>query len=111
MSDLNKNQKRMIDDSHFRGDTFLIDLWYPRLDDHTKEIKVGLMDVRAADSIRISYDFGRDGWVIKQASTFEWPADDSPCDSDWQEVAFIQAWAREKPNPACVQTRRATEEH
>ena len=48
----------------------VIDLWYPRLDENVKEIEIGLMDVRAADGILVSYDFERDGWVIKQASTF-----------------------------------------
>jgi gentisate 1,2-dioxygenase len=38
----------------------------------------------------------RDGWAILQASTFEWSADDEVCDPDWQEVAFVQAWGREK---------------
>jgi gentisate 1,2-dioxygenase len=54
------------------------------------------MDVRAADSIRISYDHERDGWKIEQASTFEWEANDTVCDPDWQEVAFVQAWGRER---------------
>jgi hypothetical protein len=54
------------------------------------------MHVRAADDIRIHYDFERDGYVIEQASTFTWSIDDEECDPDWQEVAFIQAWAREK---------------
>ena len=71
---------------------------YPRIDDGRPTVlEVGLMDVRAADPIQISYDFERDGWVIKQASTFSWAADDKTgCDPDWQEVAFVQAWASEK---------------
>lgn len=73
-----------------------VSLWYPRSEGHPKEIDLGLMDVRAADSIRISYDFARDGWVIKQASRFEWPAGDTVMDEDWQEVAFVQAWGREE---------------
>ena len=39
-----------------------------------------------------------DGWKIEQASTFSWSADEKVCDPDWQEVAFIQAWGREKPD-------------
>lgn len=54
------------------------------------------MDLRAADDIRIEYDFGRDGWVIKQAQVFEWEIDDEICDPQWKEVAFIEAWASEK---------------
>ena len=73
-----------------------VQLWYPRSDGNAKEIEIELSDTRAADSIKISYDFDRDGWVIKQASIFSWEADDNVCDPDWQEVAFIKAWARER---------------
>ena len=80
------------------GTEMHIDLWYPNyVDSSVKSLVVGLMDVRAADSIRISYDKARDGWKIEQASTFSWDEDDdTDCDPDWQEVAFVQAWAREK---------------
>ena len=78
------------------GTTREIDLWYPRIEGHPAFVEIGLMDVRAADSIRISYDFERDGWKVEQASTFEWEVDDKVCDPDWQEVAFIQAWGRER---------------
>ena len=77
------------------GDVLKVSLWYPRSSEVNK-IQVGLFDVRAADDIRIKYDYDRDGWVIKQASIFEWEPDDEECDSDWQEVAFIESWAREK---------------
>ena len=58
-------------------------------------IHVGLEDVRASDGIMVSYDFDRDGWVIKQASRFRFSIDDTVCDPDWQEVAFVQSWERE----------------
>ncbi len=69
-----------------------IDLWYPRVGSGAKGVIVGLQDVRAADSIRISYDFDRDGWKVEQASVFSWDVDDEICDDGWQEVAFVQAW-------------------
>ena len=70
---------------------------YPEIYDKNKShIILGMCHTRAADSIRISYDSDRDGWAIEQASTFEWSANDNVCDQDWQEVAFIEAWAREK---------------
>jgi hypothetical protein len=73
----------------------IVELSYPRLDtSHIKGIDIELTDVRAADGIRVSYDFERDGWVIKQASVFDWPIDEGVFDQDWQEVAFVQAWAR-----------------
>ena len=76
--------------------TIYVEMEYPRLEDSkAKCIVVGLSDVRAADDIMIEYDFERDGYVIKQASRFVWDADDKVCDQDWQEVAFVQAWARE----------------
>jgi hypothetical protein len=76
--------------------TIYVSIEYPRNEDSkAKRVNVGLMDVRAADDILIEYDFERDGYVIKQASKFVWDADDPVCDQDWQEVAFVQAWARE----------------
>jgi len=71
------------------------DIEYPR-SGAIQTVEIGLMDVRAADAIRITYDFERDGWSILQASRFEWSATDPVMDSDWQEVAFIKAWAREQ---------------
>ena len=82
-----------------RGDTSTIELWYPR-DGAVKFIEVGLVDVRAADSIRISYDFDRDGYVIEQAGQFVFDTEDAACDPDWQEVAFVEAWARAPRNEA-----------
>lgn len=79
-------------------DTARIDLWYPR-NNPVKYIHVGLMDVRAADGVRISYDFERDGWVIEQAQVFSWDGGDPECDPKWKEVAFIQAWASEVLQP------------
>lgn len=72
-----------------------VELFYPRTSP-CDTIQIGLSDVRAADDIQVSYDFERDGWVIKQASIFEWDIDDDVQDADWQEVAFIKAWARDK---------------
>ena len=77
------------------GDAIHIDIWYPR-SSLIKAIQVGLMDVRAADDIRIEYDFDRDGWIIKQAQVFEWDANDKVCDPQWKEVSFIKAWGSEK---------------
>jgi hypothetical protein len=78
------------------GDELHIDLWYPDVPDtRVRKFVIGLMDVRAADDIRVSYDKERDGWKIEQASKFEWDGDDEVCDPDWQEVSFVQAWGRE----------------
>jgi len=89
--------KMMLSEAHQYKDELHINLWYPDVpDSDVRKIVVGLMDVRATDDIRISYDKDRDGWKIEQASIFEWEADNDVCDPDWQEVAFVQAWGREK---------------
>ena len=90
------DRKRMLEEAKvYNNDELHIDLWYPR-NASIKSLVVGLMDVRAADSIRVSYDFKRDGWRIEQASRFEWEDEDDVCDHGWQEVSFIQAWGREE---------------
>lgn len=79
-----------------RGGTIQATLFYPRLESSkfpTRAVEIQLEDVRAADGIRVIYDFNRDGWSIAQASTFMWYEDDPP-DDDWQEVAFVRAWGR-----------------
>ena len=63
----------------------VIDLQYPRNSPpRVTTLEVGLEDVRAADSIQVSYDFDRDGWIVKQAGG--WNRDQSkPGDQmDWQ---------------------------
>lgn len=69
-----------------------VTLEYPGCNDNPDAIEVGLMHVRAADSILIEYDFDRDGWKISQAKVHEWPGDDPICDPVWTETAFVQAW-------------------
>lgn len=85
----------ILSDATVRGDTLSVDLYYPRSEE-VRYVEVGLVEVRAADSIRISYDFDRDGYKIEQASIFEWDGGDNECDPDWQEVAFVPAWGREQ---------------
>lgn len=78
------------------GRTIDVALCYPNSGNNINAVEVSLVDVRAADSIRIMYDKDRDGWSIKQASRFQWDVDDEERDPDWQEVAFIQAWGRQE---------------
>lgn len=84
--------QRIVDEAQCFNGALDIDIWYPR-SSTVKAIQVGLMDVRAADSIRLEYDFDRDGWIVKQAQVFEWEENDSVCDPQWKEVAFVRAWA------------------
>ena len=97
MLDHEKISRMISSESHINGDTLNIPLFDPRIS-RIKKIEISLISTRAADSILIEYDLDRDGWVVRQASVFSWAADDENCDSDWQEVAFIQAWARERPD-------------
>lgn len=69
----------------------IAELWYPDMDNRDKAVQVTLYHVRAADDLRISYDFHRDGWVIEQASCFEF-LDLDNIDEGWKEVAFCEAW-------------------
>jgi hypothetical protein len=85
------------------GRRILALLWYPRIqagesasETIVDEVLIGLCDVRSADGILVSYDFARDGYVIKQASKFDWRKDDGPHGPDWQEVAFVEAWGQYK---------------
>ena len=78
------------------GDTVHVELWYPRSPEHATHVEIDLIDVRATDGLRITYDFDRNGWSVQQASVFEWDADDPVCDPDWQEVAFVPSWKRLK---------------
>lgn len=76
-------------------DTLSVEMKYPKISPH-KFVEVGLIDVRAADGIRISYDYDRDGWKIEQAGRFRWKSeeDEREVGNDWKEVAFVEAWAR-----------------
>lgn len=85
------------------ADHLYVDLTYPPYTDDANDdpiqvryVVVNQESVRASDGVRLSYDYARDGWVIEQASTFQWEAGDDECDPDWQEVAFVESWAREQ---------------
>lgn len=52
----------MLSEAKIRGRLLELDLWYPGVADRVDTVELGLVDVRAADSIRISFDFERDGY-------------------------------------------------
>lgn len=87
------------------GDELIVEITYPpRSDegnpnDQVRYVQVDQESVRASDGVRLFYDYERDGWVIQQASRFSWAtAEDAnaPTAEDWQEVAFIESWARQE---------------
>lgn len=67
-----------------------VDLAYPRVDGNPSQIIVNLIDVRAANSIAISYDFARDGWSI--SSDMSDPDHPEMPEAEPVEVAFVSAW-------------------
>lgn len=77
------------------GDNLRVDLEYPR-SNNIKSITVSLLDVRAADDLNISYDFDRDGWVIRRDIGY-WTGES--LSQEWvvteenAEIAFIPAWS------------------
>lgn len=85
------------------GNELIVELTYPPRSDEdnpngqVRYVQVDQESVRASDGVRLFYDYERDGWVIQQASRFSWAtAEDAnaPNAEDWQEVAFVESWAR-----------------
>jgi len=66
-------------DAAVYGDECRVELHYPEIS-VVKKLVIGLSDVRAADDVRVSYDYERDGWKIEQASVFSWKGEDNVCD-------------------------------
>lgn len=76
-----------------KGKTLTVDMWYPRTDSPgtVAEVRVGLVDVRAADEIIIRYDFERDGYVVLQELCVD-EGDAMSSTGEQVERAFIPAW-------------------
>ena len=71
-------------EAHARDGIVELPLWYPRNDGANHTIEIGLVDdARFAASIRITYDFKRNGWVILQVPPL------SSLSPDWKEVGFF----------------------
>ena len=72
-----------------------IDLWYPGVsgEGSVDAVEVELVHVRAARSIRVTYDFDRDGFVISaQADPGDGETSAVEEDLSWVEKAFVPAW-------------------
>jgi hypothetical protein len=72
------------------------EIMYPR-SSKVDTIQIGLCDVRAADDIRIQYDFVRDGWVIYQSRDYHPHIEGNSygLEEEWFESAFLPAWKYE----------------
>lgn len=81
------------------GDIIGIDLFYPGTADQCHTVQIGLCAVRAADDIRVTYDFERDGWAILQEVGIEHDGY-REATGEWAEVAFVGAWSQTKPAAA-----------
>jgi hypothetical protein len=75
------------------GDTIRVELIFTQVSDaFPRYVEIDIESVRSADSVRVSYDYDRDGWSVEQARFFSWAADDKVRDAGWTEVAFVRAW-------------------
>lgn len=76
-----------------------VEMWYPNVAGNSVGIEVDLVSVRAARSIRIEYDFARDGYAITaQADPGDGEFDEvAEVSTPWREVAFVSAWC----DPVC----------
>lgn len=70
------------------GQTVCVELQYPRVNGNANEVTVDMADVRAADGLRIHYDFERDGWAIEQPV---WTETDCTGET-YREAAFLPSW-------------------
>ena len=82
----------------FLPDTLDAELWYPRMEDRPDEVRVSLVDVRAASALVIRYDFDRDGWAIYMDRHVEHEGWMETVEEN-VEVAFVPAWFTD-PKPA-----------
>lgn len=73
------------------GDELHVELKYPGQPGRPTAVVVGLESVRAADDIRLVYDFRRDGWAVQRATRFSWDEGED-IDHGWVEVAYLQSW-------------------
>lgn len=98
-----------LDTNMMGPDPVKVNLFYPRNDENPEVIDITLFDVRAANSIRLNFDFDRSGWSIKSdlydpddewwlRSQEELDAE-SEKDPEYHEVAFIPAWPQRKDYP------------
>lgn len=67
-----------------------VELSYPRVEGNVTHLEIDLVDVRASDGLRVSYDFDRDGWIIEQPINVD--------EDTWKEVFFAKSWALEAHN-------------
>lgn len=83
-----------------RGTVLEAPLWYPGVPPDgdrcisTDAVEITLVHVRAARTLRIEYDFERDGYRVQAEVLPPDERDDAPPpdQTEWIEVAFVPAW-------------------
>jgi len=75
-----------------------IDIWYPNLEGQRKEIQIDMISVRACGHLMVSYDFARDGWVIKMQPYTEHGIELEE-EGEPEEVAFLPAFHEVEAKP------------
>ena len=68
-----------------------VTLEYPRVEGHHDRVVIELEDVRSADNLEVSYDFERDGWVLRM-DLAEDKGDRMDIIEERVEVGFLPAW-------------------
>ena len=64
-----------------------------------REIIIDLDDVRSVNTIKLKYDFDRDGWVIEHLNPPDHRRDHNGVyeianENEWREVSFTPSWSR-----------------
>ena len=70
-----------LDEYEKDGDLGRLTIFYPNVEGNTQEVDIDFMDVRVIYGIRVSFDFDRNGWVIKQHVDYSM--------DEWEETDFI----------------------
>lgn len=69
----------------------MVELWYPT-DAEPQQVTISLYHVRAADDVRVRFDFARNGWRVSMDRTVAIPGGGRDVVEPDVEVAFVPAW-------------------
>lgn len=55
--------------------------------------RIDLVDVRAANTLIVHFDFDRDGWVLESPTKMGWAPGEDTLDERLEEVGFVPAYS------------------
>lgn len=88
-------QKWIVNEIRKSGNSLVVPLCYPPrsevLPSNVTSFVIDLVDVRAANLIRISFDFERNGWIIEREDGIDEELSVEDIVEKWVEAAFIPA--------------------